>query len=208
MANTWPAHPQYHTVAFSFPKWRMLQRKWWRVRAKKQTNKQRKTKSDHQWNNLRLPRRGVGEVVDWTELKTNNNYKKFWPSLFAHGDKGANQKSNETKQTWLISHIWSDWLFYQGQGYRPQEWSILLDLGASFKLAAPNHNTIKAYLPPSLDFSAIFIGPLVRIYLLVLSSCSNLSSISLLFLFLLVKQPLLHLWWKELFISWWQWPTK
>ena len=65
---------------------------------------------------------------------------------------------------------------------------------ASLKLAASNHYTIKGYLPPSLDFSAIFIGPLVRIYLLVLSSCSNLSPISLLFLFLLVKQPPLHLW--------------
>ena len=65
---------------------------------------------------------------------------------------------------------------------------------ASFKLAASNHYTIKGYLPPSLDFSGIFIGPLVRIYLLVLSSCSNLSPISLLFLFLLVKQPPLHLW--------------
>ena len=100
MANTWPAHPQYHpetiaglispTVAFSFPiRECCKEADDAYVQKNKQTNKQRKTKTDHQWNNLRLPRRGVGEVVDWTELKTNNNYKKFWPS-FAHGDKEAN----------------------------------------------------------------------------------------------------------------------
>ena len=63
MANTWPACPQYHvstiretiaglispTVAFSFPKWGMLQRKWWRVRAKK-TNQPNKEKQKQTTN--------------------------------------------------------------------------------------------------------------------------------------------------------------
>ena len=26
---------------------------------------------------LKAAQEGVGKVVDWTELKTNNNYKKF-----------------------------------------------------------------------------------------------------------------------------------
>ena len=121
MANTWPACPQYHvsriretiaglispTVAFSFPKWGMLQRKWWRVRAKKtQPTKQRKTKTDHQGNNLRLPRRGVGEVVDWTELKTNNNTKSFdqacLPMAIKKLIKKQRSQTNLTNKPYMI----------------------------------------------------------------------------------------------------------
>ena len=123
MANTWPACPQYHvstiretiaglispTVAFSFPKWRMLQRKWWRVRAKKtQPNKQRKTKTDHQWNNLRLPMQG-GERGKWLiglSSKPTTTTKSFdqacLPTAIKKLIKKQRNQTNLTNKPYMI----------------------------------------------------------------------------------------------------------
>ena len=170
----------------------MLQRKWWR--RKKTQRKQKQTNNE---TTKGCPRGEWGKWLIGLSAKPTTTTKHFDQACVSTAIKA--QKQNETKQAWPIRHIDQTDYFIRGS-------DIVV---ASFKLAAWNHHTIKGYyllLWISLRSLSGRLWEYICWYFRRDLTCH--LSLLILFLFLLCKQPALHLWWKELFISWWQWPRK